>query len=394
MEKKRARSESSSSTSSSSRRRKKKKKKKKKAKRGVKAEATKELSAVFGNTGMDPDVKVRRQVVRKVKKSLRLLQRQMDTSDRDSSGEELTEEEDAGVFEEAQRIRRVGVRGPGVLAAASINEMKKSLVAASGQLWGQNRDLAPVGVHYFRTVLQLKLHGAMAREAFTLAYGADLLAQGTVAEAIDLLLQRLKSLEQVSQGMPWQTAQKMELCPLETAQDRTMTEEDETLDHSVPRKMTENGGRIEVLPCGMVPLPSGRPEVEAQKGVGEIEVHRLIMNLIPLNRICRGIEGDIATLPSWSSMGPLSLDIDEAEVQGAVVDGVRGVAYPKVDKILKCDLPEPFDFCGVVTIGLFDGIGALRVAAEASRLPLLGHIAVEKNAEARYEASSSKAGDL
>ncbi|CAJ1433933.1 unnamed protein product, partial [Effrenium voratum] len=110
--------------------------------------------------------------------------------------EAAAEEEDAGVFEEAQRIRRVGVRGPGVLAAASINEMKKSLVAASGQLWGQSRDLAPVGVHYFRTVLQLKLHGAMAREAFTLAYGADLLAQGRVAEAIDLLLQRLKSLEQ------------------------------------------------------------------------------------------------------------------------------------------------------------------------------------------------------
>ncbi|CAJ1458177.1 unnamed protein product, partial [Effrenium voratum] len=159
-------------------------------------EDLKELSAVFGNTGMDPDVKVRRQVVRKVKKSLRLLQRQMDSSNRDSSGEESTEEEDVGVFEEAQRIRRVGVRGPGVLAAASINEMKKSLVAASGQLWGQNRDLAPVGVHYVRTVLQLKLHGAMAREAFTLAYGADLLAQGRVAEAIDLLLQRLKSLEQ------------------------------------------------------------------------------------------------------------------------------------------------------------------------------------------------------
>ena len=52
------------------------------------------------------------------------------------------------------------------------------------------------------------------------------------------------------------------------------------------------------------------------------------------------------------------------------------------------DLPEPFDFCGVVTIGLFDGIGALRVAAEASQLPLLGHIAVEKNAEARRVTES------
>ena len=64
-EKKRSRGVSSSSTSSSSRRR---KKKKKKARKGVKVEAVKELSAVFGRTGMDPDVKVRRQVVRKVKK--------------------------------------------------------------------------------------------------------------------------------------------------------------------------------------------------------------------------------------------------------------------------------------------------------------------------------------
>ena len=407
------------------------------------------------------------------------------------------------------------------------------------------------------------------------------------------------------------------------------------------------------------PLLNGLFGVSKGDWHGDIEVHRLIMNLIPLNRICRGSEGDIATLPSWSSMGPLSLDIDEdllissedvrcffyifkvpfswhrfmafnrplpsslcqgrsgtcylaatvlpmgfknsvsiaqhvhrfvlrqglmnsgclgrgdqelrrdrpfptgsnmfriyldnfdeltkvnkslaatlkgeltptvlalqeeyarwniprhpkkavalqpvAEVQGAVVDGERGVAYPKVDKILKyvvlglklagstystqrqaqivgggfvymtmfrrpllsalnhiwafikafeglregaalrtpelvkmellrfvglvplahfdfrtevqgmvtasdasCtgggvtrskglspwgiiasqmpqrgDLPEPFDVCGVVTIGLFDGIGALRVAAEASQLPLLGHIAVEKNQEAR-----------
>ena len=52
------------------------------------------------------------------------------------------------------------------------------------------------------------------------------------------------------------------------------------------------------------------------------------------------------------------------------------------------DIPEPFDFCGAVTIGLFDGIGALRVAAEASQLPLLGRIAVEKNAEARRVTES------
>ena len=59
------------------------------------------------------------------------------------------------------------------------------------------------------------------------------------------------------------------------------------------------------------PLLNGLFGVSKGDWSGEIEAHRLIMNLIPLNRICRGIEGDIATLPSWSSMGPLSLDIDE-----------------------------------------------------------------------------------
>eukprot|EP00438_Fugacium_kawagutii_P009601 Skav222519 [mRNA] locus=scaffold2265:359570:365510:- [translate_table: standard] len=41
--------------------------------------------------------------------------------------------------------------------------------------------------------------------------------------------------------------------------------------------------------------------------VGGYEVHRLIMNLVPLNNIARGIQGDISTLPSWSAATPLSL---------------------------------------------------------------------------------------
>ena len=58
---------------------------------------------------------------------------------------------------------------------------------------------------------------------------------------------------------------------------------------------------------------SGQPLLNGMFGVekGEVDgvypVHRLIMNLIPLNGICRGMQGDIATLPSWASMGPLAL---------------------------------------------------------------------------------------
>ena len=47
------------------------------------------------------------------------------------------------------------------------------------------------------------------------------------------------------------------------------------------------------------------------------------------------------------------------------------------------DLPEEHDFSQILTIGLFDGISALRVATDLLRLPVAGHVSVEKNAEAR-----------
>ena len=42
------------------------------------------------------------------------------------------------------------------------------------------------------------------------------------------------------------------------------------------------------------------------------DVHRLTVNLIPRNNICRGIQGDdISTLPAWSFSGPLCLMLTE-----------------------------------------------------------------------------------
>ena len=40
---------------------------------------------------------------------------------------------------------------------------------------------------------------------------------------------------------------------------------------------------------------------------GTHEVQRLIMNLIPLNEVVRGLDGDVSTLPAWSGMTPLQL---------------------------------------------------------------------------------------
>ena len=46
-------------------------------------------------------------------------------------------------------------------------------------------------------------------------------------------------------------------------------------------------------------------------GPAGVEVHRLIMNLIPINQLCRSIDGDVATLPGLSSLAPLCLLEDE-----------------------------------------------------------------------------------
>ena len=47
------------------------------------------------------------------------------------------------------------------------------------------------------------------------------------------------------------------------------------------------------------------------------------------------------------------------------------------------DIPEEESYTQILSIGLFDGIGALRVALDALGAPVAGHISVEKNAEAR-----------
>lgn len=61
----------------------------------------------------------------------------------------------------------------------------------------------------------------------------------------------------------------------------------------------------------------GRPLLNGLFGVSKREFHegwevrRLIMNLIPCNRICRSMDGDVATLPSWAGMNALQLQPHE-----------------------------------------------------------------------------------
>ena len=75
----------------------------------------------------------------------------------------------------------------------------------------------PLFVRYHRQQLAGRMAPAMARESHTLALGVDLLLRGRPAEAADLLSQRLKSLEMVSQGVHYTVAQQQELLAKDAA---------------------------------------------------------------------------------------------------------------------------------------------------------------------------------
>lgn len=49
--------------------------------------------------------------------------------------------------------------------------------------------------------------------------------------------------------------------------------------------------------------------------------------------------------------------------------------------LVRGDIPDSADHVQVLTVGLFDGIGALRVAADALGLPMSGHVSCEVSKE-------------
>ena len=68
----------------------------------------------------------------------------------------------------------------------------------------------------------------------------------------------------------------------------------------------------EVFHVGAQPLLNGLFGVTKDEWTpGGTEIFRLIMNLIPLNAICRPMAGDVDTLPSWGSMSPFFLQPSE-----------------------------------------------------------------------------------
>ena len=67
----------------------------------------------------------------------------------------------------------------------------------------------------------------------------------------------------------------------------------------------------DVFAIGGKPVLNGLFAVSKEEYVDGIEVCRLIMNLVPSNKLCRAYGGEVHTLPSWSNMNALVLGEDE-----------------------------------------------------------------------------------
>eukprot|EP00435_Cladocopium_sp_Y103_P011837 s1936_g3.t1 len=192
--KKKEKKKKSSSTDGSSR--------KKASKSRKKVNSRKGLKEVFGTTGLDPDHKVRRKLVKALKKKMKRKKEESDSASsssldgsKESSGKESSGSE--GIFGDSHKVRVIARRAPGVLAESTIREMQRQLLTAAGTVWDQEKGEVPaVALQYYRNHLAPLLSGGASREALTLCWGLDLALQGRIANTVDCLAQRLKSLQE------------------------------------------------------------------------------------------------------------------------------------------------------------------------------------------------------
>lgn len=112
----------------------------------------------------------------------------------------------------------------------AISQMQTSLVRQSGEPWELTQDqVPPIFSQYWRQFLHPKMSGPMNREVQTICFAQDLLIQGRIAQACDVLTQRVKSLEQISGGSDYRISQRQELAPHEVS---SLSTNVETLDAS------------------------------------------------------------------------------------------------------------------------------------------------------------------
>ena len=80
---------------------------------------------------------------------------------------------------------------------------------------------------------------------------------------------------------------------------------------------------------------------------------------------------------------------------GACVStGLTDYGVAAANATVRGDVPEAHDLIQVLSVGLFDGVGCLRMACDVLGLPMAGHISVEKSLEGRRVVEAAFAGTV
>ena len=121
-----------------------------------------------------------------------------DSSSESTSEEELTEEE-GPLFEETRRVKRLHERFPGALSMQAIENMRERLMSAREDLYSSSKEqLAPIFAMYAHQ--HRRRPPVLWQELSAVAHVSDLLLRRKIAAALDVLVQRAKSLEATLKG--------------------------------------------------------------------------------------------------------------------------------------------------------------------------------------------------
>ena len=202
-----------------------KKGKKRKAKVKVQLEAG--IKEVFRNTALDPDIEIRRELMKKARKIRRgrkkkkksSRSRSKGTSGEDSEGSSETSSlaekhiSSSELFESERRPVQIWRRVPGALLNATMLDTQEQMITAHGYTNrpAEEGAVAPVATQYFRSHLQQQMGAALGRESLHLATIIDLSLRGRIAAALDVAGQRLKALEAMARGTTIDIARRLEL---------------------------------------------------------------------------------------------------------------------------------------------------------------------------------------
>ena len=182
----------------------------------------KTLQAVFGDTGLDPDVKKRNRIARKASRIGKKKKKKKSTSGEEegsgsgSSSSSPEEEANPQLFDGDKKLHAMWKRYPGALASSASSEARQHLVSASGAVWAvDKKKVSPVFTLYARQCLMPLMSPPMAQETITISQCLDLLLQGHMAASCDVLAQRLKALESSAKGGHWTVSRQLELIKMD-----------------------------------------------------------------------------------------------------------------------------------------------------------------------------------